>query len=116
MKTEKVIIQAIKREIVFNIGKNKNDNFEVIDNASHSDLWFHAKEVSSCHVVCEIPDDINKKEPSYIIKVGALLCKSNTNKLSGLKNVEIMYTKIENVAKTSVPGCVITQNTKTIVC
>jgi len=51
----------------------------------------------------------------YIIKVGALLCKNNTNKLKSVKNVEIVYTQIKNVTKTSVPGCVLTQNTKTVV-
>ena len=116
MKTETIIIQSIKREITFHIGKNKNENFEVIDNATKSDLWFHAKDISSCHVVCELPDDISKKELPYIIKVGALLCKNNTNKLTGVKNVEIIYTKIENITKTNVPGCVVTQKTKTIVC
>ena len=116
MKTETILIQAIKREITFHIGKNKNENFEVIDNAKKSDLWFHAKDISSCHVVCELPDDINKKDLLYIIKVGALLCKNNTNKLISLKNVEIMYTKIENVKKTNVPGCVLTENTKIIIC
>jgi hypothetical protein len=44
------------------------------------------------------------------------LCKNNTNKLKQLKNVEIIYTKLENVTKTNTPGCVLTQNTKTIVC
>jgi len=52
----------------------------------------------------------------YIIKVGALLCKNNTNKLKSIKNVEIMYTYIKNIVKTEVPGCVISQNTKTIIC
>ena len=116
MKSEIIFIQAIKREISFYIGKNQNENFEVIDNGSQDDLWFHAKDESSCHVVCEIPDDINKKELKYIIKVGALLCKNNTNKLKNISNVDIIYTEIKNVTKTSIPGCVTTQNTKTITC
>jgi len=116
MKSEIIFIQAIKREISFYIGKNQNENFEVIDNGSQDDLWFHAKDVSSCHVVCEIPDDINKKELKYIIKVGALLCKNNTNKLKNISNVDIIYTEIKNITKTSIPGCVTTQNTKTITC
>ena len=116
MKTENIFIEAIKREITFYIGKNKNENFEVIDNASVDDLWFHAKDESSCHVVCEMPDDINKKELKYIIKVGALLCKNNTNKLKNISNIEIIYTQIKNVTKTSIPGCVTTQNTKIIKC
>lgn len=116
MKTENILIQGLNREITFHIGKTQNENFQVIDNASKTDLWFHAKHVSSCHVVCELPNDINKKELLYIVKVGGLMCKNNTNKLKVLKNVEIIYTKIENITKTTVPGCVLTQNTKTIVC
>ena len=81
MKTETIFIQGLEREILFHIGKNQNENFKVIDMGSEDDLWFHAKDESSCHVVCEIPDDIDKKELQYIIKAGALLCKSNTNKL-----------------------------------
>jgi predicted ribosome quality control (RQC) complex YloA/Tae2 family protein len=116
MKTEIVFIQGLKKEVTFYIGKNQSENFEVIDKGSPDDLWFHAKDVSSCHVVCELPANLNKKEISYIIKTGALLCKNNTNKLKGLSNVEIIYTKIENITKTKVHGCVITENTKKIVC
>jgi hypothetical protein len=44
------------------------------------------------------------------------LCKNNTNKLTSLSNVAIIYTQIKNITKTKTPGCVLTQNTKTIVC
>ena len=116
MKTETILIQGLKREVTFHIGKSQGENFEVIDKGQPEDLWFHAKDVSSCHVVCEVPENLNKKELSYIVTAGALLCKNNTNKLKVLKNVEIIYTKIENVTKTKVPGCVLTQNEKKIVC
>ena len=115
MKTETIFIQAIKREVTFYIGKSQEENFAVIDNGDPDDLWFHAKNISSCHVVCEIPDDIDKKELRYIVTAGALLCKTNTNKLKTMSNVEITYTQIKNITKTRVPGCVETQNTKTIV-
>jgi len=116
MKTETILIQGLKREVTFHIGKSQGENFEVIDKGEPHDLWFHAKDVSSCHVVCEVPENLNKKELSYILTAGALLCKNNTNKLKGLKNIEIIYTKIENITKTNVPGCVLTQNEKKIVC
>ena len=116
MKTENIFINALKREVTFYIGKNQNENFEVIDKGLENDLWFHAAELSSCHVVCQVPTDIDKKELRYIITTGALLCKNNTNKLKSMKNVNILYTKIINVIKTDVPGCVITKDTKTIVC
>ena len=103
MKEESIFIQALDREILFYIGKSQKENFAVIDMGSEDDLWFHAKDESSCHVVCEIPDDIDidKKELQSIIKTGALLCKNNTNKLKSVKNVEIVYTQIKNITKTS---------------
>ena len=116
MKTEIVFINALKREIIFYIGKNQNENFEVIDKGTNDDLWFHAADVSSCHVVCQVPLDIDKKGMRYIITTGALLCKNNTNKLKTMKNVNIIYTKICDVVKTDVPGCVVTTNTKLITC
>jgi predicted ribosome quality control (RQC) complex YloA/Tae2 family protein len=116
MKTENIFIDALKREIVFYIGKKQSDNFTIIDKASLDDLWFHAKDASSCHVVCQIPDDMHKKDLRYVIKIGALLCKNNTNKLKSLKDVEIIYTKIKNITKTDVEGCVVAENTKTIKC
>ena len=117
MKTEIIYVPSLKREITFYIGKNQGENFATIDKGAEDDLWFHAKDVSSCHVVCEVPDDIKKKkELMYIIKIGALLCKNNTQKLVSISNVEFIYTQIKNVTKTDVAGCVTTQNTKTIVC
>lgn len=106
MKTENIFIQGINQEITFYIGKNQNENFDVIDMGSENDLWFHANNISSCHIVAIIPENIAKNELKYIIKAGALLCKINTNKLKNLKDVEIIYSQLKNVEKTSIPGCV----------
>ena len=116
MRTEKIVIDSLKREIVYFIGKSKEDNFKVIDAGNENDLWFHAKNESSCHVVCNVPENILKNELKYIIKVGALLCKNNTSKLKSISNVEIIYTQIKNIEKTNIIGCVTTKNTKTITC
>jgi predicted ribosome quality control (RQC) complex YloA/Tae2 family protein len=117
MKTESIFVKELDLFVTFHIGKKQDDNFDVIDMVAGNDLWFHANNISSCHVVCEVPKDQNlsKKQMMYLVKIGALLCKNNTNKLKSVSNVEIIYTKIQNVTKTSVPGCVITKNTKMIV-
>jgi predicted ribosome quality control (RQC) complex YloA/Tae2 family protein len=117
MKTENIFIDALKREVIFYIGKTQSDNFKVIDLGKEDDLWFHAKDISSCHVVAIIPEneDFTHKELLTIIKKGASLCKENTTKLNEYSNVEIIYTKLKNVIKTKTPGCVNTCNTKTIV-
>jgi predicted ribosome quality control (RQC) complex YloA/Tae2 family protein len=116
MKTELIFIPKLKDTVTFYIGKNAKDNFDVIDMGSDDDIWFHANNESSSHVVAIIPDDIDKKELKSIVKIGGQLCKQNTSKLMSLKNVEIIYTQVKYVTKTSVPGCVLTTNTKTIKC
>ena len=116
MKTQIIYVAPLKRDITFYIGQNKADNFGIIDAAKPTDLCFHAKEESSCHVVCDLPDDIEKKQLRYIVKIGALMCKQNTPKLKSIKEVDMIYTAIKNVTKTNLDGCVITENTKTISC
>ena len=114
MKTKVLFVQGVNREITFYIGENQNENFDVIDLGKQHDIWFHANNISSCHVVAILPEDIEKKDLRYIIKIGALLCKSNTNKLKLLRNVEITYSQLKNVVKTTIPGCVEVLNKKVI--
>ena len=125
-------IPSLKIKIVYKIGSDEKNNFELIDNADGSDLWFHLKNESSCHVIAclkniqytthdeELPncydfdiDKLDKKVKQQIIKQGALLCKQYS-RLKSTKNVEIIYTKIENVQKTDVIGSVVTFKSKII--
>jgi predicted ribosome quality control (RQC) complex YloA/Tae2 family protein len=112
MKTENLFLQGLNREITFYIGQDKNENFDVIDKGEPDDIWFHANEISSCHVIAIIPKDILHKDLKYIIKAGALLCKKYTNKLKKLTNTEIIYTQIKNIEKTEHSGCVKVKNEK----
>lgn len=115
MKTENLFLQGLNREITFYVGQHKNENFDVIDKGEPDDLWFHANEISSCHVVAIIPKDIAHKEMKYIIKAGAILCKKYTNKLKSLSDIEIIYTQIKNIEKTQYLGCVNIINEKKII-
>jgi len=99
-------------EYTIYIGRNKYDNWELIDNAKDSDIWFHITNSSSCHVVLQTDIPINKI-PSQVIKRCACLCKSNSNSKSE-KNCEIIYTSINNVTKTKIVGEVTVTNTKKI--
>ena len=115
MKTETLFLKGLNREITFYIGQHKHENFDVIDKGDPDDLWFHANEISSCHVVANIPKDISNKELKYIIKAGAILCKKYTNKLKSLTDVEIIYTEVRNIEKTQYSGCVKIINQKKII-
>jgi predicted ribosome quality control (RQC) complex YloA/Tae2 family protein len=115
MKEETVYFDDIV--VVYYIGTNAMDNFAVIDKGSPDDYWFHAKDVSSCHVIAKIVEETNKKVLRTIIKKGCLLCKENTSKLKTLNNIEFVYTKVQNVTKTKIPGLVtMTSVEKLIVC
>ena len=107
MKTVEIFIPCLNTDVRFYIGENRHDNFDVIDMGSGNDLWFHAKKVSSCHVLAELPDiHINKKAHIEIVKYGCQLCKQHTSKLNALNNVEFIYTEVQNVKKTKTPGMV----------
>ena len=106
MKQEIVYFENIVDNVIYYIGTNASDNFAVIAIGEPTDYWFHANNVSSCHVVAKIPHDINKRALKTILKRGALLCKQNTNKLSKTANVEIVYCQVKHVMKTDVPGLV----------
>lgn len=125
-------IHSLHLNVVFKVGKDAASNHQIIDESDKNDLWFHVNNTSSCHVIAcfknirfnryddELPnyydidfDLLNKTQKKQIVKQGALLCKQYS-RLSKQKNVEIIYTKIENVYKTEPIGSVIAYKTKTI--
>lgn len=114
MKLHTVFLSNINKIINFKIGSNKYDNFDIIDSAKPSDIWFHlGNEYESPHVVAEIPNDLKKKDIKYIIKRGAVLCKQYS-KYNNIKNIDIIYTKISNIVKTDIIGTVNATNQKNI--
>lgn len=116
MKTISIYFQEINKEIHYLIGTNAYDNFHVIDEALDDDIWFHSKEDSSSHVICLLPNDLelNEKEKQLLIQKGAELCVSNTNKLTLLYRVPVIYTEVKNIKKTKTIGLVKAINYKTI--
>ncbi len=118
MLKETIFFENLQKEYTYLIGKNAEDNFNIIDASSPDDIWFHISGVSSCHVVLQIGTDdckLCKKNLKSLIKKGAFLCKKYTNKLKNEKNVEVIYTHIKNVVKTETIGAVITNNTKSLI-
>jgi predicted ribosome quality control (RQC) complex YloA/Tae2 family protein len=115
MKEETVYFDNIV--VIYYIGTNAADNFAAIDMGSPDDYWFHAKGVSSCHVVAKMNEGkaMDKQGLKSMIKKGALLCKQNTSKLKSMNNIEFIYTKVKNVTKTEIPGLVTLSSEKNII-
>jgi len=93
------------------IGKNKQDNWRIIDESSPTDIWFHVADYPSSHVILKTNGELLKNIPKQIINRCACLCKSHSS-VPSMKNCEIVYTQISNVKKTNIVGQVVTQNTK----
>jgi len=107
-------IPSWNQPITFFIGKNAAGNFEIIDNANPHDIWFHINDESSAHVIATIPTNpsskpLNKKQKHQIIKQGAILTKAHSKQKSE-KNIEIVYTTINNVEKATPVGTVHIKN------
>ena len=133
-------IPSCDETVVYKVGKNAKNNFEIIDESHPEDIWFHLSNDSSCHVIAVMNfdhynnihngvtdpeqmnlrykfklEDLNNKQKTQIIKQGALICKQYSNKYKSQKNVEVIYTNIENVSKTNIVGSVLTCKTKSII-
>jgi len=102
--------------IFYHVGENAEENDRLVESSQVEDIWFHAKNISSCHVVALVSElNLSRKEMNKVIRHGSLLCKQYTKKLSSIPRVEIMYTKIKNVERTKKVGCVTTKEWKEIV-
>lgn len=94
------------------IGKNKNENWSVIDDASGRDLWFHIAEIPSCHVILK-NDEKLRFVPRQVIKHCAYLCKINSSAKT-LSKCDVIYASISNVKKTDIVGQVTVIHSKTV--
>ena len=102
MKIEDIFIDSINKKIRFLIGTSAKVNFNIIDVSESGDLWFHADDYSSCHVIAEMP--ANNFDISEIISIGAGLCVNNTKKLKNKNKVTIIYDYIRNISKSKEIG------------
>lgn len=110
MKEE--IFQHRSSEYIIWIGENKHDNFEMIDQSSTTDIWFHVESIPSCHVILKTSEKM-RNIPNQVIKRCAYLCKLNS-KTRNQPVSRIMYTTIDNIRKTNVVGTVEVNKYKTI--
>ena len=109
MKTEIFYYNGV--EYLFSIGKNQEDNFNILNNSKDTDIWFHLEDQSSCYVILTNEYKISDI-PKQVIKKGAYFCKIYSNPKQKICNV--MYSPIKNVEKTNIVGRVIVSRYWTI--
>jgi hypothetical protein len=112
--TKMIVLQKSGITVEYTIGKNAQENFDIIDNAEQYHWWFHIEGQSSGHVISNNNEFIDKKTIRDIVKQGAVLCKQYS-KYASMKNVRIVYARICDVEKTDKIGMVSVSNSKVIV-
>lgn len=105
------LFQYNNQEYIFIIGQNKYDNFQIIDDAESTDIWFHLERHPSCHVILKNIDKLSDI-PKQVIRRGAYLTKLNSKGVTEKRSV--MYTQLKNVVKTKIIGKVIVDSYWTI--
>ena len=111
MKQETFV--ADNKEWTVAIGRNREDNWQIIDSSEATDIWFHVSNEASCHVVLKTTVKIGDI-PKQVIKRCAYLCKINSKAKTSKTKVSIVYTQIKNVEKVDHVGQVYTSSTKTV--
>lgn len=110
MIIEKIIDNQTNFEYEAKIGKNAQENWDLIDGASPNDIWFHLKDHPSSHVILSVGSE---KPSRNVIKACCVFCKQHS-KMNSLKNITIIYTEIKNVSKSNTVGSVTTTKIKEI--
>lgn len=106
---EFTLTDELDNKTLFRLGKNAQENHQLIDEADKLDWWFHLSEYASGHCIVE-KENLTKEEIIY----AANLIKENS-KYNNFKKLKICYTQIKNIKKTKKPGEVIILKTPEII-
>ena len=102
-------------EYIFLIGKNSQDNWDILDICKKENekfIWFHLNSFPSCYVILKNElKDLDKNQVNELILHGAKLCKENT-KYKNLKDIKIQYTTLDKLKKTNKVGEVLVSGKK----
>ena len=111
MKEGRIIDNKTNNEMIYWIGENAQDNWDLIDLADQNDLWFHLSNQPSAHIILRMNNLAIKKLSKQTLIHCAVECKmhskfSNTTK----QRLHVIYTEIKNVSKAQNVGAVYTKN------
>jgi predicted ribosome quality control (RQC) complex YloA/Tae2 family protein len=108
MKTETFTIDATTYTV--RIGRNAQNNWDLIDDSTPADIWFHVDGEASAHLVLTV-GNMKEMPDKKVLRRCAYLCKIKSKSKSCPK-VGIRYTKIENVEKAEHIGQVFIEESK----
>lgn len=89
------------------IGKNQDENDELVNNADPNDYWLHLSNYPSPHVI--IQNSNKKRINNKILKQAAYQLKINS-KYKNIPNIDVDIAKIKHIQQTNKPGMVLVNN------
>jgi predicted ribosome quality control (RQC) complex YloA/Tae2 family protein len=94
------------------IGKNAQNNWDIISSAQPDDIWFHVGDgYASSHIILHINDKNISSIPAKIIFHCAQLCKHHS-RAKNIKKIKVIYCKVKNLKKGKEIGSVSCCKTK----
>jgi predicted ribosome quality control (RQC) complex YloA/Tae2 family protein len=103
------MIEIIKEDNIYKLGRNAVENFELIDNSYPEDWWFHLEDFPSGHcVISSIKNELFECSNEMKIFAGNLIIQYS--KAKNINKVKIIFTQIKNLVKTKTVGQVIVKN------
>lgn len=104
------MLEYVENDVVFKVGKNSRENWELIGKSQPQDMWFHLEGHPSPHVVMTTPlQGANKRD----IMHAAFLCKLHS-KFKDHHRVSVIYTEIKYVKLGEKEGSVIPKRVRKV--
>ena len=97
------------------LGKNQQENDNIVRTSPQTALWFHLKDFPSAHAVVTniVKPGVYDKE--VVIRTASLVKDNAKQGVNNLQKMSVNYLPIKNVKRTEIPGQVIlTKSPKTI--
>ncbi|EUC63185.1 cytoplasmic protein [Rhizoctonia solani AG-3 Rhs1AP] len=93
---------AVNPPAIIYMGKDKEENEDLIRYGWPQDVWFHVDKLSSAHVYLRLPANIEswEKIPQELLTDCAQLVKANSIEGNKKDNLAIIYTPWDNLKKT----------------
>lgn len=105
MKQFSIYDNICKKELIIEIGMNAQENFDLIDKSSRTDIWIHLRDYPSPHVVLH---NKGKKIDIETIRYCGELCKEFSKYND--KEEYIIFTQIKDLQKQEIVGSVLCYN------
>ena len=98
------MIQQKYQQFTIRLGRNKEENSQIIASSQDDDMWVHLSNFPSGHAVISNPKNI--KIPRKVLKRACCLVKQYS-KYSSIKKIDFDITQIKYLEKTEHKGHVI---------